>query len=53
MIFVLAKLIKQFAKFATLNNEDYSRVHSVSGVIAGILGLEISNCGLKKIFNDN
>ena len=39
MIFVLAKLMKLFAVFATLNDGDYYRVHSVSGKMAGELRL--------------
>ena len=53
MVFVLAKLIKQFAEFATLNNGDYNRVHSVSGKMAGELGTENSNRGPKKYLMRN
>ena len=48
MIFVLAKLMKQFAEFATLNDGHYNRVHSVSGKMSGELGSENFNQGPKK-----
>lgn len=48
MIFVLAKLMKLFAEFGTVTNVDYNKVHSVSGEMAGKIGLENCNRGPKK-----
>ena len=40
MIFVLAKLMKPCAELMTVNDENYNKVHSVDGEMAGKVQME-------------